>query len=195
MNVEEFFRKMKDKYSECFLPLSELSLDDAKKESLCYSARKCLGYDSLIKVIYKHKRFPASVDAISIGGGYLNFIEFKNCAINSKERCNIRQKIFEGLYIFEREILEKTFLVDLDMQTRFVLVYSDNLNRQETESQKELYDNLLDLAGISRVMPWEFNRFIGDCYHNNFHIFTTSMSVSDKVFISNLDDFVARNYE
>ena len=192
MTVKEFFSKMKNQYENCFLPISELSMDDTKNEVLCHSERTCLGYDALIKRMYEHKRFPSTVDAIAIGDGYLNFIEFKNCHINDKERANIRQKVFEGTYVFEHELIEKTFFENLDMKTRFVLVYSDKHNQCETKSQKEINDGILDLANISINMPWRFQRFIGDTYHKNFRIFTTSMSISDKEFMANLDRFVAK---
>lgn len=188
MDIENVSKILNEQYGTFYKSLTEISKDTsscAEGVPLCGSNRCCYCYDDIIKNDFKSKDFLSSVDAVSVCGEYVNFIEFKNGEIKSSD---IRYKITEGMYYFERFILQGNFLSAHNIKSRFILVY----NPQTCLSGKNAYrdtinNNVLNLSGSGAINR---KRFLKNRLSKVWEFFDESISLPVQVFEAELDKYV-----
>ncbi len=133
INIKEF-----PIFTRSICSLKETSKDenDSTIEYLSESLAKVINFDK-VKQEYtselEHSEDGAkSVDAISLCGEDLYFIEFKNGKIETAERKNIRQKISDSLLLF-CDITKKNISYTRN-NINFILVYNYEKNKNKCKN-------------------------------------------------------------
>lgn len=106
--------------------IKEASYDQDNSCYLCNSLKEAYNYDSLIGELFPGEDKPASPDAVFFDNK-INFVEFKNGVVNSKEKTRIKLKAVEGLYQFYHQICP-THAFSLTDKMRYILVYNESKN-------------------------------------------------------------------
>lgn len=190
MDIEEVRRILAENYAESIDSVSKISLDSAKKESLCVSEKTLYNYDKIIQQNFHGKDFPCSFDGIAVQGDWVNFIEFKNGKIDQKVKKGIRHKITEGIYYFEKMMMGGHFLSKHQIKTRFVLVYNFAANRKETKHQQELNDDIISLANRRKRNKAFENRFLGNVYDKQWKYVDEVRSLSAEAFLRDIGSYL-----
>lgn len=188
MQISEIESILTKKYRDCICSLSKASIDDSSGENipLCSSQMDCYNYDKIVGKNFVGKDFICSVDAIIIGCEYINFIEFKNGCISSQVKKNIRNKIMEGMYYFERFILQGKMMSCSKIHTRFILVYNPEKCVTDKKKNRDYINNTI----LDKANQVNEKRFINDRYDKDWHIFDEAISLPVSVFQERLDEFV-----
>lgn len=192
-DIENIFSARYSKYSKSITIVSE---DDDNHIPLCISEEKMYSFDDIMEDNHKCEGvIPHSWDGISFKDGYINFIEFKNVDIhkNSKVKREIRFKMAEGLQILERCILGNEFLINHNIKTRFILVYSKLKNEKyllskENKERKARNQLSASIRSFSTLPP--INHFIGNKFHEKWHYVTESASMNEEDFMKNLSRYI-----
>lgn len=188
MDIESVSKILNEQYGTFYKSLMEISKDTsscAEGVPLCGSSRCCYCYDDIIINDFKSKDFISSVDAVSVCGEYVNFIEFKNGKITATD---IRYKITEGMYYFERFILQGNFLSANNIKSRFILVYNPQTCRGGKNTYRDtINNNIMTLSGNDLV---DRKRFLKTSLSKIWDYFDESISLPVQVFEKELDQYV-----
>lgn len=165
--------------------ITDLSKDDSHpQDNWCSSKCTAYNFDSIIKKYCqrKHKEIFCSVDAISIIGDVVNFIEFKNCVLNKKEITNIKRKIAESTRYFEKIVMDSCFFSMRDIETRFILVYGNNAYNG-SDSYQNINRNIVNYAGRSNMIECKVKTVEDYCqalkYFDDVKILSSNEFISD----------------
>lgn len=177
-----------EQYGSFYKTLAEISSDTSlgtEVVPLCKSNRCCYCYDDIIKNDFEGQEYLSSMDAISVCGEYVNFIEFKNGKI---EHNNIRHKITEGMYYFERYVLKGNFLAANNIKTRFILVYNINTCKKGKYKSRECLNTAL--VKLSGNGTFDRKRFLKARLSKVWSFFDEAISLPVEVFEKEIDKYV-----
>lgn len=165
--------------------ITDLSKDDSHpQDDWCPSECTAYNFDRIIHNYCRNKRKDdfCSVDAISIIGDVMNFIEFKNCVLNKTEINNIKRKIAESTRYFEKIIMNSSFFSIQSIKTRFVLVYG-NAVYNGSDSYQSINQDVSRYAGESSMIESKVKTIKDYCqvlkYFDEIKILSASEFISD----------------
>ena len=179
-DVKDIFRQF-DKFKKS---IAQISYDEANKETLCSLSNEIYCYDDIIGSRFVGHDTIKSFDGIAFKDDWIHFIEFKNGKIGSKQKQEIRLMVAEGLHYLERVLLNSEFFFANHIKTKFILVYSEEKNQQESVGQKILNEGLLAFSTL------KYNKFIDDKYDVKWKYVDKAISLSEKRFVEEKDQYI-----
>ena len=92
----------------------------------------------------------------------------------------------EGMYYFERFILQGKMMSCSKIHTRFILVYNPEKCVTDKKKNRDYINNTI----LDKANQVNEKRFINDRYDKDWHIFDEAISLPVSVFQERLDEFV-----
>lgn len=177
------------------VPIADTSYDSTNGVSMSYSTLPVYNFDSVKEVHTRSwglSKHPKSADALHFDeDGSAAFIEFKNCAIRTGKRIEVRRKMYDSLLILE-DIAPKG-LEFSHKHCDFILVYNAQKNSTPDEDvnpaqrispsshRVDIAENLLAKAG-EEFIRFGLEDFQDYCYRA---VHTYSEEEFEKRFVQN----------
>lgn len=143
--------------------LRKTSKDDNNKNNVSFmteSKLDVINFDAVVKDYareHKLNSIPTSNDALYISDdGRILFIEFKNGVIDKETRYNIKEKIFDSIFILT-DILEKNISYTRE-NVEYILVYNEEKN------SKNFIANHICQKADTHFIEKGLERFKGYCF-------------------------------
>ena len=176
--------KLLHKYDKYLETVEEISIEEQSGKPLCKLKDIAYSYDKIIAELFaREEERPKSVDAISIKGGFVNFIEFKDRKMHKQDaKQNVRMKISESLHSFERIIMNNNFMVVNGINSRFILVYSKQKNEEYIQKQRQKEPRRLNDALLSFSTLSTQKEFVHDKYDKLWRYVTEAISMNEEDF-------------
>ena len=185
MNINDVEKVLNEKYRDYVRTVRHISWDEDNEVYMSTDEiHKMYSYDEIIKSCLSGPDTLQSVDGISIQGGCINFIEFKN---GKFERKNLLGKISEGKHYLQEVLLERTYFSVEGIKTRFVLVYNKEKLIRNNPSLDKLMECVAEKGNIP-VNRWKFGRSLT----HTWHFFDEAVSLGETEFQERIDEYVGK---